>query len=290
MEYSEKRQLRKKNAEENTKRRETQYAKEIKECYENTVIYNREEINDFWSNEPVKFIPNVQIVDCGSVQAICEYKSLEYEVLRKNEDKIAVLNFASFKHPGGGYIIGTHAQEECLCEESFLYNVLRKFENTWYKENLNHLNNSLYADRGLYTPNVLFLANSKTGRTEPCDVITVACPNWKSYQEHFNKNSSFMPIEDANMKALRDRCRFILEIAKRQKVHTLILGAFGCGVFKQNPKDVAFIFKDLLETYDYGITFVEFAIPSFNTQSKSDNLGTFKKVFSKYKGQTWGIF
>ena len=287
MEYSEKRQLRKKNAEENTKRREAQYAKEIKECYENTVIYNSEEINDFWSEEPVKFIPNVQIIDCGSVQAICEYKALEYEVLRKNEDKIAVLNFASFKHPGGGYIIGTHAQEECLCEESFLYNVLRKFENTWYKENLNHLNDSLYADRGLYTPNVLFLANSKSGATVPCDVITVACPNWKSYSE---KNGTGEISRGNNSEALENRCRFVLEIAKRQNVHTLILGAFGCGVFKQNPNEVSNIFKYWLEKYDYGITLVEFAIPSFNTQSKSDNLGEFKKVFKNYKGRTWGIF
>ena len=105
MEYSEKRQLRKKNAEENTKRRETQYAKEIKECYENTIIYNRDEITDFWSNNLVKDIPNVLIIDKDSVSAIFD---------NSNKNKLAVLNFASFKHPGGGYIIGTHAQEECL--------------------------------------------------------------------------------------------------------------------------------------------------------------------------------
>ncbi len=271
MNYNEKRQLRKNLAEENTKRRELQYSKEIKECQKLTVQYDLSSDNFDETDLLVKNKPKIEVIDKDSVSAIFQYK---------DKPSLAVLNFASFKHPGGGYINGTHAQEECLCEESFLYNVLRHFENTWYKENLKYTNNSLYADRGLYTPNILFerpiLDSHKKAK---CGVLTVACPNWKSYQENCLKENR-QPIEDANMKALRDRCKFILKIAKRQHIKTLILGAFGCGVFKQNPEDVANIFKEFLETYDYGLTHVVFAIPKFNNQSKTDNLEAFKRVFS----------
>ena len=276
MTYEERRALRTKNAEENTKRREVQYAKEIKESKENTIIYNREEILDFWSEEPVKRIPKIEVSDCDSVQAICKYRLLEHEDTGKNDYKLAILNFASFKHPGGGYIRGTHAQEECLCEKSFLYNVLSKFEDTWYKDNLNYANDSLYADRGLYSPNVLFLENGG-GSICKCDVITVACPNLKSFIERKKGKPN---IDELNYQALYNRCRFILEIAKRQKVYSLILGAFGCGVFKQNPENVANIFRELLNKYDYGLYSVEFAIPAVNNQSKTDNYKVFKDTFS----------
>ena len=58
------------------------------------------------------------IVAEDSVEAIMNY----------SQGKTAVLNFASYKEPGGGFMAGSQAQEESFCHESFLYNVLRQFQ------------------------------------------------------------------------------------------------------------------------------------------------------------------
>ena len=74
------------------------------------------------------------------------------------------------------------------------------------------------------------------------------------------------------------RIKFILDIAKDNHVDTLVLGAFGCGVFGQNPREVANIFKKLLDTSFKGcFKKVVFGIPKGN----NDNLEQFKLVFRK---------
>ena len=71
---------------------------------------------------------------------------------------------------------------------------------------------------------------------------------------------------------LKERIEFVLNIAYENCMETLILGAFGCGVFKNESNDVAQIFKDLLPKY--GFKNVIFAIPDTN------KLDIFKKVFN----------
>ncbi|MFR3451345.1 MAG: TIGR02452 family protein [Collinsella sp.] len=69
---------------------------------------------------------------------------------------LAVLDFASFTNPGGGYTRGSWAQEEALCAESFLYNVLEK-QGDWYGENRRrNINCDLYRNRALVVPKVRF--------------------------------------------------------------------------------------------------------------------------------------
>lgn len=72
--------------------------------------------------------------------------------------KLCVLNFASFTNPGGGFIDGAMAQEEAICHNSTLYNILvEKME--FYNENRLNENHGLYTDRAIYSPSVLFLNN-----------------------------------------------------------------------------------------------------------------------------------
>lgn len=86
------------------------------------------------------------VEDLDSVAAILKYQG----------SKTAVLNFASYRSPGGGFIRGSIAQEECLCHESFLYNVLESFQREFYEWNMQHKQKGLYLNRALYSPEIGF--------------------------------------------------------------------------------------------------------------------------------------
>jgi len=226
--------------------------KEIENSIEGTIEYEEHkniELNTSISNQ----IPEFILDDIDSVSAIFKYK--------EDDVKMAVLNFASFKFAGGGFIKGSIAQEECLCHESFLYNVLSKKED-FYAKNRTILNDSLYKNRGLYSPDIQFSRKIEDNNIIcNCNVITVAAPNKRAYLQHNEKSKE---LEEINKRYLVSRCNFVLTIAKLHNIKTLILGAFGCGVFNQDPEEVALAFRTLLEQYDYGVEKVIFAIPNKN--------------------------
>lgn len=228
------------------------YSSEIKQSIQNTKIYN----NNFRFHTDKSIEPDIRVIDADTVSAAAIEK----------DGKTAILNFASYKHAGGGFMSGSTAQEEALCHESFLYNVLSSFENDFYKYNRMELNRSLYLNKGLYSPNIMFWHND-TAFT--CDVITVPAPNKSAALKHGVS-------EAENTKVLRARIKFVLEIFGEHNVDTLILGAFGCGVFGQNPEEVASIFKEYLTVSHKWFKKVVFAIPKDN---RNKNLEAFKKVF-----------
>ena len=248
-------------AREHTQLMEYYYSDEIKDIVEfDTKEYNDGfEINHkTYTREHTEFI----LEDTDSVSAILKYAT-EYD----DEDlyTTAVLNFASYKNPGGKFIEGSKAQEECLCHESYLYNVLKEFDGTFYEWNRRHKNNALYLNRALYSYSVRFMRGEKF---RYCDVITCAFPNKKASQKYCGTS------DEENSKVLRDRIDFVLKIAKDNLVENLILGAYGCGVFGQDPYEVAQIFKELLTTKYKCFDKVIFAIPD----KKGENYIAFKEV------------
>lgn len=226
------------------------YPEQIQESLNNTKIYNV----DFQLKPLEPSDPHGCLVATDSVTAAFMFQ----------EGKTAILNFASHKNPGGMFIKGSRAQEECLCHESFLYNVLDKMRDKYYHWNNEHLNRSLYVNRGLYSPNIVFEHDMKVSKF---DVITCAAPNKKAAQKYQNVS------DKENSLALHSRIRFILDIARDNEVETLILGAYGCGVFGQDVEEVAQIFKELLPYYDFKK--IIFAIPQGN--------GNFEKFVKIWK-------
>lgn len=213
--------------------------------------------NDSFVDKDMEII----IEDIDSVGAIIKYES-------KN---MAVLNFASYKNPGGMFLNGSKAQEKCLCHSSFLYNVLKEFQLNFYDWNNSHKNRSLYMNRALYSPSIWFEGENKR---IACDVITCAAPNKFAAQKYCG-------VSDAeNYETLESRIKFVLDIAKDNRVSTLILGAFGCGVFGQDATEVAGIFKKLLESTHKCFDRVVFAIPDNKGNS---NYEKFMTVFQEEK-------
>ena len=177
--------------------------------------------------------------------------------------KLAVLNFASYRHPGGGFLNGSMAQEEALCHASFLYNILREFSD-YYEWNEANYNKGLYMNRALYSPNVFFFGED--GRNHViADVITCAAPN----RSMLLKDGRFS--EKENEEALKDRIRFIRDICDNEGVDILISGAYGCGVFSQKPEMVAECFRECFS--DTKVRNVVFAVPP------DRNYPAFEKVF-----------
>lgn len=250
-EYWRGRTQRARHAASHTEKMERDYHDMIVHSSKNTELYTVNFKKD--SFEKRGMLLKIQAID--SVSAILEAPP----------GKTAVLNFASYKNPGGMFLAGSKAQEECLCHESFLYNVLGN--NMWFYDwNNGHKNKSLYLNRALYSPDIIFM---RDGKQKKCDVITCAAPNKSSAQEYCNVT------DEENKKVLDSRIRFVLDIAADNQVDNLVLGAYGCGVFGQDPKEVASIFKKYLFSTHLCFNYVVFAIPNGN----DGNLEAFKSQF-----------
>lgn len=233
------------------------------------------------TSEKVSIRPEITVVDSDTVSALFDASIYNAEN-KVNGPRYQVLNFASYTNPGGGFENGSLAQEEMLCHESNLYLVLKAHLHDFYVWNKEHLNGSLYENRGLYSPCVRFFASDEDmeeGRYLSADVITVAAPIVSIRQRYVKP--AFTQKE--NEEALKERIGFVLDIANKNAVvmhrgnpkTTLILGAFGCGAFGQDPKVVASIFKKYLDEESYNFLRVIFAIPD------GKNLEAFREVFDE---------
>ena len=171
--------------------------------------------------------------------------------------KVGVLNFASAKHPGGGFLRGALAQEESIARVSTLYPSLVKYPE-FYNHNLS-LKTSLYSDYIIYSEGVsIFKDDYGDYLKEPynIDVITSPAPNAGAVRSNEKHNiSKIYPT-------MENRIRKIIQVAVLNNIDCLVLGAFGCGVFANNLNDVAEIFRKVLIEEDYQRYFkvIEFAI------------------------------
>lgn len=247
---------REEQAKKHTEEMERLYGEKIRKSIENSIIYDV----DFQSSKTHSGKTDIIVEAADSVSAIIGHSN-------ECEGRMAVLNFSSYKNPGGMFINGSKAQEECLCHESYLYNVLSEFVLSFYDWNNKHKNRALYLNRGLYSPDIMFC---KDGDRVLCDVITCAAPNRSAAQKYQNVS------DEENREVLRSRIKFVLDIAKENEVDLLILGAYGCGVFGQDAREVAKIFKEYLGTSHKCFGKVVFAIPG----GKDKNLDAFESIFN----------
>lgn len=179
--------------------------------------------------------------------------------------KVCVLNFASSTNPGGGVAWGSTAQEEALCRCSTLYYNLTSPDawQSFYEPHRNK-NNPLYNDDCIYTPDVVvFKTDTIFPETMPEDewwkvnVITCAAPNLRNDRD----GSVQVTISNNELRNLHiKRMRRILDIAAAQGNEVIVLGAFGCGAFKNPPEIVADAMKQVVSEYRCRFKVIEFAV------------------------------
>lgn len=163
------------------------------------------------------------------------------QLKHRASDKVALLNFASAKNPGGGYKNGARAQEEDLCRCSSLYYALVD-QSQYYVAN-RKCGTALYTDHIIYTPDVTFFREDGGYRllganeVATVDVITAPAPNAGAARE--------TPVQVVD--TLRRRAGYVLAVAAENGARNLVLGAWGCGVFRNDPETVADAFGTWLE-------------------------------------------
>ena len=178
-----------------------------------------------------------------------------------------LLNFASAKTPGGGYVRGTIAQEEDLCRCSSLYYCLRDRKEYYLQFDSN---NYLFTDDFIYSKQVPFFRKEDYSLTdEPfvADVITYAAPN--NSKVPFDKQVLF----DTFTKRIDNLLGFSLRANRK----FLVLGAWGCGVFSNDPDMVAEIFASFLKGKYKNL----FEHVRFSVLSNTENLKVLK-AFEKH--------
>jgi len=194
-------------------------------------------------------------------------KNSSFNAARSYSGNIAVLNFASATNPGGGVTKGSNAQEECLCRCSTLYPILSdsRFALQFYVDHKQN-GNALHNDDIIYSPNVYIIkSDSYTNLYRPfkVNIITCAAPNLRETpaNAYNHEVGEKLNITDKQLLKLHEkRARAIFNAAVENGNETIILGAFGCGAFRNNPEIVAQAYKNVLPEYVNYFKNIEFAV------------------------------
>ena len=201
------------------------------------------------------------------------------------EQRVCVLNFASATNPGGGVVNGSSAQEECLCRCSTLYNCLNT-RDMWEGFYTPHRRsgNPLHNDDIIFTPGVQVIKNDDYHLlVDPfaVDVITCAAPNLRERPANLYNPGEHdaVKITPARLRSLHEqRARRILSVAALNHAEVLILGAFGCGAFCNDPAIVAQAYKNVLPEFIRHFRAIEFAV--YCRPGDDSNYQAFKSIIN----------
>lgn len=215
--------------------------------------------------QPEPHTPKIRVIQSDT------YDAVEAIIKSKNpKAKVAALNMASALRPGGGVLSGAMAQEESLCMRSTLFNTL---------------NDSFYRipeKAAIYSPNVLVFRDSENQDLPKADwyytnVISCAALNGPDLVRDERKGVVYEWQEDYEKMLMK--VRLIIQIAKEKEITHLVLGALGCGAYRNPPLEVAKVFRKVLlgDRKRAGVTGIEEIV--FAIFDDGENLRVFKETF-----------
>ncbi|MCZ7433276.1 TIGR02452 family protein [Streptomyces sp. WMMC1477] len=177
------------------------------------------------------FTPVFEVTEEGSTEAA-------RRLVANGLGPVAVLNFASARNPGGGYLNGAQAQEEAVCRASALYTCLLRAPE--YYAHHRSERSPFYSDRVIHSPGVpVFRDGRERLLDEPFEAgfLTSPAPNAGVIARQTPAEARRVPA------AVRQRAERVLEVAAAHGYRALVLGAWGCGVFRNDPAVVADVFR-----------------------------------------------
>lgn len=205
----------------------------------------------YFDNDLKDLIQTLELKKDCETEFEMEFESTLEGIFRIYEEKsseisLAVLNFASAKNPGGGFLKGSMAQEESLAYVSGLFSCLKN--SPVYELNRQNMREGLYHDTVIFSPSVpVFRDKEGNLMEEPIFCSFVSCPAVNTTVALQNGIPECV-IE----KIMKDRMDFFLAICVKHGIDCLILGSWGCGVFGNNIDYVAKNMIDLLSGKYYG--------------------------------------
>lgn len=233
---------------------------------ENTQHYTPEALEDLIINYENNANTIITVTEETTLQAAYRLIALE------NKTQTLALNFASAKNPGGGFLGGSQAQEESLARSSGLYPCISQ-KQAMYTYNKKNYSKGYYSDHMLYSPKVPVLRNDNGELLEKpylCSIITAPAVNAgvvnKDKQNH----------QEEIYTVMFKRTEKVLNLAVYYQQKHLILGAWGCGVFQNNPAIIAKIFYQHLAVGKFANAFESIV---FAIKSKGDIFEVFQRQF-----------
>ena len=188
-------------------------------------------------------IVKVENIDCLSAS-----KKLQEEGYHP-----AVLNMASRRNPGGGVQTGAGAQEENLFRRSNLFQSLYQFAPFADKYGLRKSKYQYPLDRnfgGIYTPDAtVFRGTEQDGyplldEAYRMSFITVAGINRPALE-------SPERIAPELVDPVKNKIRTIFRIGLLHGHDSLVLGALGCGAFRNPPSHIARLFHEVMQEPEF---------------------------------------
>jgi uncharacterized protein (TIGR02452 family) len=155
-------------------------------------------------------------------------------------ERVLALNFASAKHPGGGFLKGARAQEESLAVSSGLYACIA--DDPMYEMHRRR-RDPMYTHAAIYSPDVpVFRDDDGRLLAEPyrCSFLTCAAVNAGAVLAQGRGRQAEIS------RAMDERIDRVLAIARAHEHRAVVLGAWGCGVFGNDSHRVAALFHDAL--------------------------------------------
>lgn len=210
----------------------------LSSCLEGTLIVRSEELDalrrEILASEPL---------DSGAAIEVRNETTLAgaRRLWAESHDPIAVLNFASARNPGGGFLNGSEAQEESLARSSALYASQQKVFS--FYEAHRAQKSCLYSDAMILSPDCpVFRDDAGRLLDEPYTVtfLTSPAPNAGAIASNAPEELPLVP------ETLKNRAELVLTLAVHAGCERIILGAWGCGVFRNDPRMVASTFAELL--------------------------------------------
>ncbi|MFF2531610.1 TIGR02452 family protein [Brevibacillus sp. NPDC058079] len=259
---------------QNSKGNQVEVANILENAVRNSVLYrpDMESKIEYDTKQILKYSPSFQtVIEVTSETSLEATKRLTKE----QANSVVCLNFASARTPGGGFKKGASAQEESIARSSGLFPCISQMREM-YDHNRQVLT-GFYSDYMIFSPDVPVFKDD-TGKLLD-EFYTVSFITAPAVNAGVVKDKAW---NDRHMilDVMKRRIEKILSLAILHQQEVVVLGAFGCGVFKNEPKDIATLFKEVLEDERFKHSFKKITFAVYDPSPTKENLLPFVQVLS----------